>query len=224
MLDGDWLFFMMRVFLSYAESDARFVNELVGILASQGFSAIKGLYHTSLHRWQAELSASPVMLYILSRHSAESEACLAHWRFALEHEHKLITLKLEEVPIPDALGRANLIDYLDFEQIGQQIASGNPGLARDRYAMEVSLRLLIAELAEVERQQKDVTQKLPIIPHSAHSSPQTPQPDDTKRLPDPESVRRAQEAIQKKWEERPVPPLKRLVRQLRKLTNSEGEE
>lgn len=215
---------MMRVFLSYAESDTRFVNELVAILANQGFTTIKGLYHTAPHRWQAELQASPVMLYILSKQSSESEACLDQWRFALERGQRLITLKLEAVEIPDPLGRANLIDYLDFEQIGQQLASGNPGLTRDRYAMEVSLRLLVAELAEVERHEKDKTQPVPLFPRPPQSPVKAEEPPpQPKRAPDPETIKRAHEAIQQKWEERPVPPLKRLVRQLRKLGKADGE-
>jgi phosphoenolpyruvate synthase/pyruvate phosphate dikinase len=214
----------MRIFVSYAGDDLRFAGELFGILSQQQFQIVRGSSYFTDAAWQKEIAACPVVLYILSQASADCEPCTAQWEYAIAHGLRLIILKLDAVPIPEPLRRANLIDYLDFEQIGRQLAEGVPILSRDRYASEVTLRMLIAELAEVRR--LEVAGLLRPAPGLAPA--ESPSEDhDTIRLPSPQEIQAHQKpdpaAVPKTWEQRPLAPLKRLAKHLRRLRR-EGQE
>lgn len=193
----------MRVFVCYSPTDLRFAQELFAVLTQQEFVVVRSTAFVKASQWQTELLNSPIVLYILSQGAGEDANCQAQWQFALEHEKRLIVLKLNDVPIPDPLGHLNLIDYMDFEQIGRQIAEGIPALIKDRYASEVTLRMLIAELAEMRRQENDESQAHLTLPPLSDLPPATP--------------------TQQKWEARPVPPLKRLAKHLRRRRHDEGE-
>lgn len=213
----------MRIFVSYAGDDLRFAGELFGILSQQQFNIVRGSTYFTDESWRREIATCPVVLYILSMASSECDPCTAQWQYAIQHGLRLIILKLDAVPIPEALRRANLIDYLDFEQIGRQLSEGIPILSRDRYASEVTLRMLIAELAEVRR--LAAAGLLPSTQNLAMGASNEQDDHDTIRLPSPQEIKAhaQQESSPAAWQARPLPPLKRLARHLRRLRRDDPD-
>ncbi|MFP4322169.1 MAG: toll/interleukin-1 receptor domain-containing protein [Anaerolineales bacterium] len=148
----------MRVFLCFAPRDTSFAQELIGVLRENGYDVFPGMLGQG--KWQNHIDGAAVLLYLLSDTTANCQTCEAQWRHALAHGKRILTLKLSAVPIPEELRAAQVVDYLDFVAIGQQIQEGIPVLRRARYATEVTLRMLLVELAEMQRQEEAARARL----------------------------------------------------------------
>lgn len=140
----------MRVYMCYADQDRVFAEDLMSVLIDRGFLLARRDPRKSDEHWQMAIQRSFVLVYVLSYAAARTAICTQQWRYAVDYGRRVIIIKLDEVEIPAELHRMNLIDYLDFEEIGRQLNEGQPALRRERYATEVSLRMLIAEIAEAK--------------------------------------------------------------------------
>lgn len=140
----------MRVYMCYADQDRVFAEDLMSVLIDRGFLLARRDPRKSDEHWQMAIQRSFVLVYVLSHAAARTTICTQQWRYAVDYGRRVIIIKLDEVEIPAELHRMNLIDYLDFEEIGRQLNEGQPALRRERYATEVSLRMLIAEIAEAK--------------------------------------------------------------------------
>ena len=145
----------MRVFVSYAEYDEDFARDILSILRNRNMHPVSGNAFFIDYRWREALKNSSVLLFILSYAAMQSARCQEQWRYAMNLNRRVIILRLDAVPMSEEMRNHNLVDYLDFIDIGRQISEGIPGLQRDRYAVEVTLKMLIAELAMVQRAEEE---------------------------------------------------------------------
>lgn len=145
----------MRVFLCFHQDDSAFADELIAILHIRQYTVLTSKIHLSDDHWQRDILRSGVLLLLLSEASLDSEVCMKQWRYALAQGVRVLVLKLSHVEPPDELRTAQRLDYLDFVEIGRTIADGLPALRRDRYATEVTLKMLIVELADIAEQEKN---------------------------------------------------------------------
>jgi len=180
----------MRVFICSDDDDAPFVRELMSVLRDQGYKVLRWNHLLSPDKWQRDIEFCAVLLYILSDASRHSENCNAQWQYALTLDKPIITLKLEDVELPEILRHQNLIDYLDFVEIGRQITDGVPTLTKDRYASQVTMKMLIVELADIKRNLPDLPETAPLNPALLATDPH----EETQKLPDepkPDPLRQA---------------------------------
>lgn len=141
----------LMVFVCYAMEDKLFTREILALITQQHFEASRTNRFTPQERWQADIQQAQTFIYILSHNARKSSLCIQQWKYALKEGKHILVLKLDNAATPEELRTANTIDFLDFVEIGRQIADGVPGLRRDRYAADVTLRLFVAELADIQR-------------------------------------------------------------------------
>ncbi len=148
----------MRVFICFAPRDTSFAQELLSVLRDNNYTVYAGMGGRG--KWQSQMEEVSVFLYILSEHTLACDICETQRQYAIQQQKRILILKLSAVDIPEELRAANLVDYLDFVEIGQQIQEGIPVLRRSRYATEVTLRMLLVELADIQRQEETERERL----------------------------------------------------------------
>lgn len=140
----------MLVFVSYAKADTVFGREILEVIRERGINiASRGIFANE-KQWREDITESQAFVLILSQAAIADPACVTQWQIADELDARIIVLKLDESALPDVLAGANVIDFLDFQEIGRQLQNGIPALRHDRYASEVTVRMLIAELADIK--------------------------------------------------------------------------
>jgi hypothetical protein len=162
----------MRVFLCCDSQDMAFCDELIAVLHMRQFAVALSKVHLSDEHWQREILRSGVLLYVLSDASAKSLRCLRQWHYALENDVRVLVIKITDVALPEPLREAQIVDYLDFVEIGKQIADGMPPLRRDRYATEVTLKMLIVELNDIKTYIAENPRSLPDLPPTEKKRPE----------------------------------------------------
>jgi|GEM_PF-4350564 len=142
----------MNIFVCYATEDSRFARRLIDLLRNNHYSPVTMSMYSDTAVWQQDIQASPVFLLIYSYALKDSHISQHQWEYAISQNKPMLMLKVDDAVTPDALQQTRQVDYLDFIEIARQVADGTPGLRHEQYAGNVSLKMMMAELAALREE------------------------------------------------------------------------
>lgn len=192
------------IFISYAHKDSALVLPAIRALQDKGYPVWYDAGINPGSEWAADISrhlkSSSLVLAFVSRNAFESPHCKSEIQFAFSHGRKMLTVRLDDTPIPDGfdmqLGLSQMFDAFAYDNGDEYVRRLTEAPIIHEQVSPVMLRIYAEQRrleAEQERKRK-ITEEAERKRREAERKRQEAEEAERKR-------REAERARQKKLEE-----------------------